>query len=74
MKVNISLFYGMMRVQEFLYCEIDIDRFFDVMGISETKKVKMDEIRLNSIDDVWWNKLIVKIQRQRNGSSELGEE
>lgn len=35
-----------MGVEEVLEWQIDVDRFFDVMGVLENKKVKMVAIRL----------------------------
>ncbi|KAI5408118.1 hypothetical protein KIW84_054093 [Lathyrus oleraceus] len=49
--------------------------FFDVMGIHENRQVKMVAIMLESIDVVWWDKRVVKRQRQKGmGQLELGEE
>lgn len=65
-KVDIMLFYRTMGVEEFLDWKIVIDRFFDVMGVPENKQVKMLTIRLKSNVVVWWDKLVVHMQRQRN--------
>lgn len=40
--------------------KIDADRFFDVMGVLETKQVKMVAITLNSVASMWWNKLVIQ--------------
>ena len=52
-KVDIPLFYGTMGVDEFLDWQIDVDRFFDVMEVLESKQVKMVAIRLKSTAAVW---------------------
>ncbi|CAN0876361.1 hypothetical protein LINGRAHAP2_LOCUS11270 [Linum grandiflorum] len=54
-----------MRVDEFLDWQVDIDRFFDLMGVPENKQVKMVAIRLKSIAAIWWNKLVFQRQCQR---------
>lgn len=59
MKADIPLFYGTMGVEEFMNCQIDDDRLFNVMGVLENKQVKMVAIRLKSTIVAWWNKLVV---------------
>ncbi|XP_057452198.1 uncharacterized protein LOC130744018 [Lotus japonicus] len=66
-KADIPLFYGTMGVEEFLDWQIGVDRFFDIMGIPENKKVKMVAIKLKSIVAVWRDKLVIQRQRQRKG-------
>ncbi|CAM8991991.1 unnamed protein product [Rhodiola kirilowii] len=45
-KVDISLFHGTMGVEEFLDWQIHVDRFFEVMGVPESKHVKTVAIQL----------------------------
>lgn len=67
-KADIPLFYGTMGVEEILDCQIDVDRFFDVMGVPESKQVKMVAIRLKIIAVVWWDKLVARRRRLGKGS------
>ncbi|CAN0852338.1 hypothetical protein LINGRAHAP2_LOCUS5290 [Linum grandiflorum] len=64
-KTDIPLFYGTMRVDEFLDWLVDVDRFFDLMGVPENKQVKMVAIRFKSIAALWWDKLVFQRQCQR---------
>ena len=68
LKVDISLFDGTMGVEEFLDWQIDVDRFFDVMSVPESKQVKMVAIRLKSTAATWWDRLILQRRRQGKGS------
>ncbi|CAN0887631.1 hypothetical protein LINGRAHAP2_LOCUS15640 [Linum grandiflorum] len=54
-----------MRVDEFLDWLVDVDRFFDLMGVPENKQVKMVAIRLKSVAALWWDKLVFQRQCQR---------
>lgn len=54
-----------MGVEEFLDWQIEMDRFFDVMEIPESKQKKMVVFRFKSTATVWWDKLVVQRQRQR---------
>ena len=62
---DIPLFDGNMGGEEFLDWLIDVDRFFDVMNIHESKQVKMVAIRLKSNAATWWDK--IDFQRRRQG-------
>ncbi|KAI5421660.1 hypothetical protein KIW84_045187 [Lathyrus oleraceus] len=42
-RVDILLFYGTTGMEEFLYWKIYIDRFFDVMGVHENKRIRDPE-------------------------------
>ncbi|CAN0920105.1 hypothetical protein LINGRAHAP2_LOCUS31842 [Linum grandiflorum] len=64
-KTDIPLFYGTMRVDEFMDWLVDVDRFFDLMGVPENKQVKMVAIRFKSIAALWWDKLVFQRQCQR---------
>ncbi|KAI5413200.1 hypothetical protein KIW84_057709 [Lathyrus oleraceus] len=57
----------MIGLKEFLDWQIEVDRFFKVMGIHENKQVKMVVIRLKSTTVIWWDKLAVQRQMQRKG-------
>ena len=46
---DIPLFDGNMGGEEFLDWLIDVDRFFDVMSVHESKQVKMVAIKLRSV-------------------------
>ncbi|KAL9659458.1 hypothetical protein QQ045_024264 [Rhodiola kirilowii] len=64
---NIPLVYRNMRVKEFLNWQVDVDRFFDVMGVPKNIQVKMASMRLKSVPFVWWDKLVTVRQRERKG-------
>ncbi|CAN0919063.1 hypothetical protein LINGRAHAP2_LOCUS31239 [Linum grandiflorum] len=64
-KTYIPLFYGTMRVDEFLDWHVDVDKFFDLIGVPENKQVNMVVIRLKSIAALWWDKLVFQRQCQR---------
>lgn len=43
----------------------NVDGFFDVMGITESKQLKMVAIKLENTVAVWWDKLVLQRKRQR---------
>ncbi|AES66652.1 hypothetical protein MTR_2g076860 [Medicago truncatula] len=57
-KAYIPLFYGTMRVEEFLDWQIDVGRFFDVMDVPDSNQVKMVAMRLKNTATVWWDRLV----------------
>ena len=61
---DIPLFDGNMGGEEFLDWLIDVDRFFDVMSVHESKQVKMVAIKLRSVASIWWDKLVMQRHRQ----------
>lgn len=63
--VDILLFYGSLGVDDFLDWHIDVDKFFDVMGVPESKQVKMVANRLKGVASRWWERIV--LQRQRQG-------
>ncbi|KAL9667052.1 hypothetical protein QQ045_001398 [Rhodiola kirilowii] len=54
-KSDIPLFYGTMGGQKFLNWQVEVDRFFDVMGVPKNIQVKMAGMRLKSVASVWWD-------------------
>lgn len=68
MKADITLFYRTMGVEEFLNWQIDVDWFFDVMDVPESKQVMMVAIRLKNTAAMWWDKLVAQRRCHRKGS------
>lgn len=61
-----------MGVEELMNWQLDVDRYFNVMGILENKQVKIVAIRLKSIHVVWWDKLVFR--GKEKGRLDLGKE
>ncbi|KAI5412417.1 hypothetical protein KIW84_057187 [Lathyrus oleraceus] len=57
--------------QEIVDWQIDVDKFFNVMGVLENKQVKMAEIRLKSTTVVWWIDLPFRGRDKRRGDKEM---
>ncbi|KAL9672778.1 hypothetical protein QQ045_029030 [Rhodiola kirilowii] len=64
---DIPLIYENMGMEQFLNWQVDVDRFFDVIGVPKNIQAKMAAMRLKSVAFVWWDKLITQRQQERNG-------
>ncbi|KAL9691609.1 hypothetical protein QQ045_012034 [Rhodiola kirilowii] len=51
--------------QEFLNWQVEVDRFFEVMGVPKNIQVKMAGMRLKSVASMWWDKLVIQRQGER---------
>ncbi|KAJ9552803.1 hypothetical protein OSB04_016848 [Centaurea solstitialis] len=67
MNTDIPYFHGNVGVEEFFDWQIEVDRFFEIMEITDHKQVKMVAFRLKSTAAVWWDRLTTQHQRQRKG-------
>lgn len=73
-RVNADIYFIVldpMGIEEFLDWQRVIDRFFEVMEVSESKQVKIVEIWLKSIVDIWWDRLVAQRGRSTKGQFKL---
>ncbi|CAM8948869.1 unnamed protein product [Rhodiola kirilowii] len=63
-KSDIPLFFRTMGGEEFLNWQVEVDEFFDIMGVPKNIQVKMAAMRLKNVAFVWWDKLVIQMQRE----------
>ncbi|CAA6654261.1 unnamed protein product [Spirodela intermedia] len=57
MKIDLPRFNGHLRIEEFLDCILEVERFFEYMKISNEKYVKIVVDKLKDGASAWWDQL-----------------